>query len=58
MAWIANSIVKETIGEGATDSVVKAVENAVLETINGMNTNFNCKDRMEIFIDPNDCDEK
>ena len=42
VAWIADSIVKGTIGEGATDSVVKAVEEAVLETINGMVTNFNC----------------
>ena len=43
--------------EGANDSVVKAVENAVLGTIESMNTNFNCKDRMEIFIDPDDCEE-
>ena len=58
VAWIADSIVKETIGEGANDSLVKAVENAVLGTIEGMKTNFNCKDRMEIFIDPDDCEEK
>ena len=58
VAWIANSIVKETIGEGANDSVVKAVENAVLGTIEGMKTNFNCKERMEIFIDPDNCEEK
>ena len=58
VAWIADSIVKGTIGEGATDSVVKAVEEAVLETINGMDTNFNCNDRVEIFTDPKDCDEK
>ena len=57
VAWIADSIVKGTIGD-ATDSVVKAVENAVLETINGMDTNFNCKDREEIFTDPKDCEEK
>ena len=58
VAWIADKIVKETIGEGANDSVVKAVEKAVLGTIEGMNTNFNCKNRMEIFTDPKDCDEK
>ena len=44
--------------EGANDSVLKAVENAVLGTIESMKTNFNCKDRMEIFIDPDDCEEK
>ena len=58
VAWIADNIVKDTIGEGANDSLVKAVENAVLGTIESMNTNFNCKERVDIFIDPDDCEEK
>ena len=58
VAWIADSIVKGTIGEGATDSLVKGGGECGLETINGMDTNFNCNDRVEIFTDPKDCDEK
>ena len=54
----SRSLGKETIGTGANESVVKAVENAVLGTIEGMKTNFNCKDYAEIFIDPDDCEEE